>query len=91
MKRIVIGVGVAIVGMASAAVALAGSPTAILQGYAGVGGEVQNKVSSPPAHGVLGVGNLPFTGLGLGLIAIAATLLMVTGFALRRVSRKQQP
>jgi hypothetical protein len=91
MKRIIIGVGVAIVGMASAAVALAASPSAVLQGYAGVGGQIQTKVSSPAAHGVLGVGTLPFTGLGLALIAIAATLLMVTGFALRRVSRKQQP
>jgi hypothetical protein len=89
VKRIVIGVGVAIVGMASAAVALAGSPSAVLQGYAGVGGQVQTKVSSP-GHAVLGVGNLPFTGLGLAMIAVAATLLIVTGFALRRVSRKQQ-
>ena len=88
MKKLLVGVAVSAVALGFSAVAFAGS-SAILVGYAGVGGKVQSKVSSPTGN-VLGAGTLPFTGVGLALIALAAMALLGTGWALRRVSRKQQ-
>ena len=88
VKKLLVGVAVSAVALGFSAVAFAGS-SAILVGYAGVGGKVQSKVSSPTGH-VLGAGTLPFTGFGLALIALAAMALLGTGWALRRVSRKQQ-
>jgi len=89
VKKLLVGVAVSAVALGFAAVAFAGGSSATLVGYAGVGGKVQSKVSSPTGH-VLGAGTLPFTGFGLALIALAAMALLGTGWALRRVSRKQQ-
>lgn len=65
--------------MASAA--LAQTPADV--GYGGQGGNVQQDVGG---EGVAS-GALPFTGMDLALMAVAAGLLIATGLVIRRVAR----
>ena len=87
MKRIVILAAVCVSALAVSAVAFAG-PSALLQEYSGLAGEVQQQVpvSTQAVHTS---GTLPFTGLDLALLALGALVLMLTGWTLRRVGRKQ--
>jgi hypothetical protein len=88
VKRILILMGVAAIGLVASAVALGGSSSTILGQYAGVGGEVQQSVPLG-TQAVHTSGTLPFTGLDLALVAAGAILLLVTGWALRRAGRNR--
>lgn len=63
------------------AVALAATPADKV--YGGTGGNVQQDVSGE----VAGAGTLPFTGLDLLLMVVAASLLLGAGMTIRRVAR----
>jgi hypothetical protein len=83
------------VGILSLVAALVGSGSAlaggaVVSGYGGEGGNVQNEVAGSQAvHAASGA--LPFTGLSLALIVGAAVLLVVLGLVLRRAARPNTP
>lgn len=55
--------------------------------YGGDGGGLQGEVEGGASGGAAGV--LPFTGMDLALMAVAAGLLIATGLVIRRVSRSK--
>jgi hypothetical protein len=65
---------------ATATNAFAGSSTSV-KGYAGFAGTIQSAVK--------GNGNLPFTGMDLGLVAGVATLALLAGLLMRRVGKSR--
>ena len=77
--RILALVGVMVAAAVAAPALLAAPPGAGLLGYGGEGGQVQGQLGAQ--------GTLPFTGYDLGLIALAAGMLLAVGFVLRRASR----
>lgn len=64
-----------------AATAFAGTPAERV--YGGQAGNVQQDVSA----GGVASGALPFTGMDLALMTVAAGLLIATGLVIRRVAR----
>ena len=77
-----------------AASAFAGGDGTLCKVYCKKGTDVQKQVASgaaftPPSSD--GGGDLPFTGLDLGFIALAGVLLVASGFGLHRVTRKPPP
>jgi hypothetical protein len=82
MNRLRLIAGASIVAMNTfVASAFAQSPAE--QVYGGQGGNVQQDVAG---EGVAS-GALPFTGMDLALMAIAALLLVATGLVIRRLTR----
>lgn len=82
MNRLRLMVGACFVTMHMfVATAFAGTPAERV--YGGQGGNVQQDVG---AEGVAS-GALPFTGMDLALMAVAAVLLTTTGLVIRRVAR----
>jgi hypothetical protein len=79
-----------------AASALAGGNGTLCKVYCKKGTSVQKQVGgntfTPPAGSVAGDsasgGQLPFTGLDLGFVALAGVVLVLAGFGLHRVTRK---
>jgi hypothetical protein len=74
-----------------AASALASGNGTLCKVYCKKGSSVQQQVNSgsaftPPSSDASGT--LPFTGLDLGVIALAGVLLVIAGFGLHRVTRK---
>ncbi len=74
-----------------AASAFAGSNGTLCKVYCKKGTAVQKQVDAsaaftPPSSD--GGGTLPFTGLDLGVIALAGVLLVFAGFGLHRLTRK---
>lgn len=71
---------------------------ALTCGHSAAGcGPGQNGQFTPPGTGAnlgsthtAGVGALPFTGLNLAVVAIAAVLLLASGLVLRRMTRRPQ-
>lgn len=89
MNRLFVSVSAALGGgLVLAAAAVAQTPVG--RGYGGDGGNVQQDVAGTGAPGgaagSLG-GTLPFTGLDLAVILVAAVVLIVAGLAIRRFSR----
>jgi hypothetical protein len=78
--------------MVGTASAFAGGST-VLSGYGGRGGTpvagVLQKHATTLPKTVHTTGNLPFTGLSLGVFAAVALLLLVLGFTLHRASRQR--
>jgi hypothetical protein len=72
--------GLGFLALAVPGVALAQNPAG--RGYGGQGGNVQADVAGNAAGGVL-----PFTGLDLLLMVVAATLLIAAGLTMRRLVR----
>jgi hypothetical protein len=75
----------------AAALAIAGGALAAKpKAYQGVAGNVQSQVQkgAAPAN-VATVGQLPFTGLDLGLFAGAGVLVVLAGMSFRRLGRKR--
>ena len=75
-----------------AASAFAGGNGTLCKVYCKKGTSVQKQVDggspfTPPTSPSSG-GQLPFTGLDLGIIALAGVLLVFAGFGLHRVTRK---
>lgn len=68
--------------LVAAAVAVGQSP--VVGAYGNEGGAVQQGVA-----GASGGGSLPFTGLDLAIVALAAVGLIAAGFAARRATRTQ--
>ena len=81
MMRIRALVGVMVAAAVAAPALLAATPGAGLLGYGGEAGTIQGQVAGEAA------GALPFTGYDLGLIVLAAGLLLAVGFMVRRASR----
>jgi hypothetical protein len=78
-----------------AASAFAGGDGTLCKVYCKTGKSVQKQVGAftPPAAALSGEapsggGQLPFTGLDLGFIALAGVVLVIAGFGLQRVTRK---
>ena len=69
-----------------ASVALAAGNGSSASAYGGSGGQVAGTLASAPKGSS---GTLPFTGLNLALIVLAALALVTVGFTLRRVSRSK--
>ena len=93
MRKLGVGVAATIVALGVASVALAGSSSALLMQYGGVGGQTQDKLAAGQVLGsnaVRSTGTLPFTGIDLALIALAGVVLIMIGWTLRRVAQKQQ-
>ena len=93
MKKLLVGISATGVALGLASVAFAGSGTALLMEYGGVGGETQHKVATGGV-GVLGAtgggGTLPFTGVDLALVTAGALALLCIGWILRRVGAQQK-
>ena len=71
-----------------AAAALAQAPAVGV--YGGDGGGIQGEVEGGVSGGTAGAaGVLPFTGMDLALMAVAAGLLIATGLVVRRVARSK--
>jgi hypothetical protein len=75
------------VALAASATALILVPSALAQEptgrvYGGQGGDVQDEVTGGAAGGLL-----PFTGLDLMVMVVAAVLLIGAGLAMRRLAR----
>lgn len=82
MRRIVVLVGAVFVAVMSfAAAALGAAPTDRV--YGGEGGNVVQDVSGEVAGG----STLPFTGLDLLVMVVAAALLVGAGLTIRRMAR----
>jgi uncharacterized protein YceK len=80
----------------TAPAALAGGCSSLQAGYGGSGGNVQSSVAGYGGSGgsvqssvdcVKKGGVLPFTGLDLRFVAVASVLLLLGGFAIRRMTR----
>jgi hypothetical protein len=56
----------------------------VQQGYSTTAGVVQTQVNSPKEQSS---GELPFTGLDVGLVGAAGAMLLGAGFGIRRLSR----
>jgi len=93
VKKLLVGISATGVALGLASVAFAGSGTALLMEYGGVGGETQHKVATGGV-GVLGAtgggGTLPFTGVDLALVTAGALALLCIGWILRRVGAQQK-
>ena len=76
---VLIGAGLAV----SAPVATAAT-SPVQQGYSTTAGVVQTQVNSPKEQSS---GELPFTGLDVGLVGAAGAMLLGAGFGIRRLSR----
>jgi hypothetical protein len=90
-KSVVLGLAL-VAAAVFAASALAGSNGTLCKVYCKKGTSVQKQVAAassftPP--GSDGGGTLPFTGLDLGVVALAGVLLVFAGFGLHRLTRKQ--
>jgi hypothetical protein len=82
MNRVMVFAGAIFVAALSfSAAALAATPADEV--YGGEGGNVQQDVVGD----VAGAGTLPFTGLDLMLMAVAAGLLLGAGMTIRRLAR----
>ena len=79
--RLVVGVSL-VGGLVTATSAFAQTPAG--RGYGGQGGNVQGEVGGDPGAAA---GALPFTGMDLALMALAAVLLIATGLTMRRLGR----
>lgn len=85
MKRLTLSVsGVLLAALTMAATAVAQAP--VERVYGGAGGNLGEVQGGATAGGAAG-GTLPFTGIDLGLMALAAGLLIATGLIVRRVAR----
>jgi hypothetical protein len=88
-KGIVLALALVVASMFAAS-ALAGGNGTLCKVYCKKGTSVQKQVvqgaDKPPSSS--GGGQLPFTGLDLGLIALAGVALVFAGFGLQRVTRK---
>jgi hypothetical protein len=91
VRKVIVGVLAAVGALVLSGVAFAGSSSALLMQYGGLGGETQSKVAAGHVLGSTAQtsGTLPFTGLDLALIAAGALALMLTGWTLRRVGTKK--
>lgn len=76
MKKII--ATIVVFALAPVAGALAGGGST-LAGYGGTAGRIQGTVQK--------TGSLPFTGLNLTIVAVAAVALIVAGFFVRRAGR----
>jgi hypothetical protein len=85
VRKVLIVAAFSLLALALSAVALA-SPSALLDQYSGLAGEVQRGVPTG-TQAVHSQGTLPFTGLDLALIAGGGLLLVLTGWTLRRTGR----
>jgi hypothetical protein len=56
----------------------------VQQGYSTTAGVVQTQVNAPKEQSS---GELPFTGLDVGLVGAAGAMLLGAGFGIRRLSR----
>lgn len=82
-KRLRLAVGASLIGaLVTAASAFAQTPAG--RGYGGQGGNVQGEVGGEAGAAA---GALPFTGMDLALMALAAVLLIATGLTMRRLGR----
>lgn len=80
-KRLFTAAGtVGALSLAAAANAFAGSSTSV-KGYGGLAGTIQSAVK--------GNGNLPFTGMDLGLVAGVAALALLAGLLMRRFGKSR--
>lgn len=96
LKRTVVLTAVLALAMAMAAPAFAGSATQ--DGYGEVGAQVQGQVQTDTEDDQAvvatvsddsgGGGSLPFTGLGLAVIAGTGAALLAAGFAMRHLARR---
>jgi hypothetical protein len=87
MKRLWLSTGgVFLAASVWAATALAQPPAERV--YGGDAGGLQGEVEGGASGGVAG-GVLPFTGMDLALMVVAAGLLIATGLVIRRVSRSK--
>jgi hypothetical protein len=84
VRKVLIVAAISLLALALSAVAFAASGSALLDEYSGLAG-VQTGVAGTET--VNTSGTLPFTGLGLALIAGGGLLLLLTGWTLRRVGR----
>lgn len=85
IKRLWLAAGVSLVGvLVTAASALGQTPAG--RGYGGQGGNVQGDVAGESGAAA---GALPFTGMDLALMALAAALLIATGLTMRRLGRNR--
>lgn len=64
--------------------------TVIFQGYAPPSVKAHLKATCKVHHGASSTGTLPFTGLDIGLIAVAALVLVALGLGLKSASRRKQ-
>ena len=82
MNRLRLVVSASLIGvLVPAASALGQTPAG--RGYGGQGGNVQGEVAGEAGA----AGALPFTGMDLALMALAAVLLIATGLTMRRLGR----
>jgi hypothetical protein len=82
---------VLVVASVFAASALAAGNGTLCKVYCKKGTSVVKQVDSVHVEGATasgGSGQLPFTGLDLGVVALAGVLLIVAGFGLQRATRK---
>lgn len=79
--RLALGVSI-IGGLLTAASAFGQTPAG--RGYGGQGGNVQGEVGGEAGAAA---GALPFTGMDLALMALAAVLLIAAGLTMRRLGR----
>lgn len=83
IKHVRLALGASLIGvLVLAGSALAQTPAG--RGYGGQGGNVQGEVGGEAGAAA---GALPFTGMDLALMALAAVLLIATGLTMRRLGR----
>ena len=82
-NRLRLALGAGLIGvLVSAGSAFGQTPAG--RGYGGQGGNVQGEVAGEAGAAA---GALPFTGMDLALMALAAVLLIATGLTMRRLGR----
>jgi hypothetical protein len=88
-KGIVLAFALVAASVFAASALAAGSNGTMCKVYCKKGTSVVKQVNSAQvAAATASGGQLPFTGLDLGLVALAGALLIVAGFGLQRATRK---